>query len=244
MLQFGLIGYPLSHSFSPTYFKAKFEQEYITNAIYSLYELKAIDELPALLKSNPALKGLNVTIPYKTSVISFLDDLDATAKNVGAVNTISIKNGKLKGYNTDVIGFKISLLNFIKDARPFALVLGTGGSSKAVTYVLNELNISYQQVSRSNQNNFLCYNDLNAGIIETYKLIINCTPLGKSPNIDSKPSLPYSTLSVKHFLFDLNYNPAQTAFMEAGKRQGANIRNGYEMLTLQADASWEIWNTK
>lgn len=244
MLQFGLIGYPLSHSFSPTYFKAKFEQEYITNAIYSLYELKAIDELPALLKSNPALKGLNVTIPYKTSVISFLDDLDATAKNVGAVNTISIKNGKLTGYNTDVIGFKISLLNFIKDARPFALVLGTGGSSKAVTYVLNELNISYQQVSRSNQNNLLCYNDLNAGIIETYKLIINCTPLGKSPNIDSKPSLPYSTLSVKHFLFDLNYNPAQTAFLEAGKQQGACIKNGYEMLTLQADAAWEIWNTK
>ena len=242
MRQFGLIGYPLSHSFSPTYFKAKFEQENIIDALYSLYELKSIEEFPSLLKLNSHLHGLNVTIPYKTSVVPFLDELDNTAKGVGAVNTISFKNRKLIGYNTDVIGFKISLLNFIGDERPDALVLGTGGSSKAVIYILNELNILYQRVSRIKQNNFLCYSDLNADIIEKHKLIINCTPLGKSPNIDSKPSLPYPILTVKHFLFDLNYNPAQTAFLETGKQQGASVKNGYEMLTLQADAAWEIWN--
>ncbi len=244
MRQFGLIGYPLSHSFSPTYFKAKFEQENITDALYSLYELQSIDELTSLLKSNSQLNGLNVTIPYKTSVIPFLDELDGTAKSVGAVNTIQITNGKLTGYNTDVIGFKISLLNFIGEARPNALVLGTGGSSKAVTHVLNELNISYQQVSRTKQDNIICYDDLNEDIIAKYQLIINCTPLGKSPNVNIKPSLPYSALSAKHFLFDLNYNPELTAFLETGKQQGANIKNGYEMLTLQADAAWEIWNQR
>ena len=243
MRKFGLIGYPLSHSFSPTYFKAKFEQENITDAIYSLYELKAIEEFPSWLKSNSLLHGLNVTIPYKTSVIPFLEELDTTAKGVGAVNTISIQNGKLIGYNTDVIGFKISLLNFIGDERPDALVLGTGGSSKAVAYVLNELNISYQQISRTKRSSFLCYDDLNDDVIKKHQLIINCTPLGKSPNVESKPLLPYPALSKKHFLFDLNYNPAQTAFLEAGKQHGASSKNGYEMLTLQADASWEIWNT-
>jgi len=246
MRKFGLIGYPLSHSFSKKYFSEKFEKEGINDAQYELYPIPSIEELPSLLKDNLDLVGLNVTIPYKQQVIPFLDEIDEKAKAIGAVNTIRIENGKLKGYNTDYHGFKDSLLKFHggRTLPNKALVLGTGGASKAVITALEDLNIEYQLVSRSSSNTNLSYDDLNTqySILNTAKLIVNTTPLGTSPDTEKLPDLPYEQLTPEHSLYDLVYNPLKTAFMQKGIDANCWVKNGLEMLHGQAEKAWEIWN--
>ncbi|MGW8122624.1 shikimate dehydrogenase family protein [Roseivirga echinicomitans] len=246
MRKFGLIGYPLGHSFSKKHFSEKFEKEGI-EAEYELYPLEAIDELPTLVKSTKGLEGINVTIPYKESVLKFLDEIDEKAAAIGAVNTIKIQKGKLKGYNTDYIGFKNSLTKFI-GANPMpenALILGTGGASKAVQAALYDLGIQHRLVSRNPQDNALSYQHLNTPTpqhLNTYKLIINTTPLGMAPKTDSLPDLPYNQLTPDHFLYDLVYNPLVTAFLQEGIDAKCWVKNGLEMLYGQAEAAWEIWN--
>ncbi len=243
MKKYGLIGYPLGHSFSKKYFTEKFKVEGIDDSIYELHALKSIAEFPKLLKSTPELVGLNVTIPYKQDIIPYLDELDSTAAEIGAVNTIKFSKGKLIGFNTDVIGFENSLKAFITNCKIHkALIFGTGGASKAVTYVLNNMNIGTQLVSRLKTENTLDYNNIKSLDLEKYKLLINTTPLGTFPNVDSCIDIPYSKLTSNHFLYDLVYNPEETLFMKKGKMNGAKVVNGLEMLVGQAEAAWEIWN--
>lgn len=246
MRVFGLIGYPLSHSFSEKYFAQKFEKEGINDAVYRAYPLVAINELLGLLKAQPKLVGLNVTIPYKEQVIPFLDELDAKAEEIGAVNTIKFKDGQLIGYNTDYDGFKDSLIKFI-GPNPIpkkALILGTGGASKAVKQVLVDLGIDHEFVSRNPSENQLSYNQLKTqyAILNTAKLIINTTPVGTYPNTEALPKLPYDQLTTDHFLFDLVYNPLITAFMQKGIDAKCWVKNGLEMLHGQAEKAWKIWN--
>ena len=247
MRKFGLIGYPLSHSFSKKYFLEKFKKEQITDTAYDLFPLVTIEEFPDLIKSEPNLVGLNVTIPYKELVIPFLDELDEKAESIGAVNTITIKNGVLKGYNTDYYGFKTSLIKLI-GAKPMpekALILGTGGASKAVKAVLDDLEIQNLSVSRHPNEYQLSYNELRTSTLQHIKnstLIINTTPLGMSPNLNSIPDLPYNQLTKNHLLFDLVYNPLITPFMQKGIDKKCWVKNGLEMLHGQAEKAWEIWN--
>ncbi len=244
---FGLIGYPLSHSFSKKYFTHKFEKEGIQQARYELFELKNIEELPALFLQYPHLKGLNVTIPYKQQVMRFLDELDSSAKQVGAVNTIKFEaeGSHRTGYNTDYYGFKISLENWIGQAEAMkALVLGTGGASKAVKCALYNMDIPYQMVSRQDGEDAVSYAQLREShSLTDFPIIINTTPLGMSPHTDTYPDLAYEQLTSQHFCYDLVYNPEQTAFMKRAAAQGAQVKNGLEMLHLQAEKSWEIWNS-
>ncbi|MCD6010271.1 MAG: shikimate dehydrogenase [Flavipsychrobacter sp.] len=237
---FGIIGFPLAHSFSPAYFKKKFAEQN-TDAVYEPFLLNSIEEFPALLQANPTIEGLNVTIPYKEAVLPYLDELDNVAAEIGAVNCIVFKNGKTKGYNTDIIGFEQSLNPLLQPQHTHAMILGTGGSSKAVAYVLKQLGIAYQFVSRVKQNNYLVYEELTPEIIDRHKLIINTTSLGMYPSMESAPALPYNAIGAQHLLYDLIYNPEETVFLTRGKDQGAAIKNGFEMLQLQADASWDIW---
>ena len=256
MQTFGLIAYPLSHSFSKSYFNKKFKDENLKNSYYENFSLQEIDDFFKILKENPNLKGLNVSIPYKEKIINYLDELDEVSRTIKAVNTIKIiyKNNHffLKGFNTDVYGFEISLLNFLKKNAYFkekkffkqekALILGTGGASKAVAYVLKKLNIHFYFVSRNPKNeNEISYNELNKNHFENTNLIINTTPLGTFPNTKEFPKIPYQFLNENHFLFDLIYNPSQTIFLQKGKLKGSKIQNGLEMLYLQADKAWEIW---
>jgi shikimate dehydrogenase len=246
MRLFGLIGYPLSHSFSKKYFTDKFQQEEIEDAQYELFEIAQASLVKDVLVQNPALQGLNVTIPHKEAVIEFLDELDKPVQSIGAVNVIKVlSNGKLKGYNSDYHGFKNSLLSFIpKDYLSIkALVLGTGGASKAVKAVLEDLQIPYKMVSRTGSGSVLSYEDITEELVQEYKLIINTSPLGMYPHIDFAPVLPYLALSSSHFLFDLVYNPEETLFMSKGKAEGAKVKNGLEMLYLQAEKAWDIWNS-
>ncbi|HRO42356.1 MAG TPA: shikimate dehydrogenase [Flavipsychrobacter sp.] len=238
---YGLIGYPLTHSFSPAYFKKKFEKHNI-DAAYEKYEFADISFFPTLIKNNPELKGLNVTIPHKTSIISCLDKLDDAAKEIGAVNCIDIRDGKLKGYNTDVIGFEESLFPLLKPFHKKALILGTGGSSQAVKYVLKKLKIEALSVSRNKKEDVIIYEELDNEAMKEHLLIINTTPIGMYPNVDSCPDIPYHFLTKDHLLYDLIYNPAETKFLRLGKEKGSVVKNGLEMLQLQADASWGIWN--
>ncbi len=246
MRKFGLIGYPLGHSFSKKHFSEKFEKEGI-EAEYELYPLEDIEEFPVLVKNTKGLEGINVTIPYKESVMKFLDEVDEKAAAIGAVNTIKIQKGKLKGYNTDYLGFKTSLVKLI-GANPMpanALILGTGGASKAVQTALSDLEIQFKLVSRRPQEGQLTYEDFNTSTpqqLNTYQLIINTTPLGMAPKIDELPDLPYQQLTSDHFLYDLVYNPLVTAFMQKGIEAKCWVKNGLEMLYGQAEASWEIWN--
>jgi shikimate dehydrogenase len=243
MRNFGLIGKKLGHSFSKRYFSEKFEEDAINDAVYNLYELTSIDEFPALLENNSQLVGLNVTVPYKESVIPFLNSLDDTAARVGAVNTISIKSGKLKGFNTDYIGFRNSLLQFYPvHESGKALVLGTGGASKAVCTVLSDLGVPYQLISRQAGAGILSYDAITAELIKEYSLIINTTPLGMHPDTASFPQLPYHALTPAHYLYDLVYNPEVTVFLTKGEQAGAKTKNGLEMLHGQAEAAWLIWN--
>lgn len=245
---YGLIGYPLSHSFSKRYFGEKFERENIFDCSYELFPLEKIEELEPLLKTEN-LVGLNVTIPYKLDVIPYLDDLDPrTAARIGAVNTIRIyPDGSTRGYNTDYYGFKNSLEDWLdhrgEDKNSLrALVLGTGGSSKAVTTALEDLQIPFTQVSRSAGENLLTYEEINAEVLEAHRLIVNTTPLGMSPNTEVAPPIPYEHLTARHYLYDLIYNPGETLFLRKGSEKGAATMNGLTMLHLQAEKSWSIWN--
>lgn len=243
MKTYGLIGYPLEHSFSGKYFTEKFEKENIQNCEYRLFPLESIAAgFGDLKKQNIA--GLNVTIPYKEQIIPYLDELDEHAKAIGAVNVIQFKNGKTKGYNSDYYGFKNSLINFLpKEFKSKALILGTGGASKAIKQVLVDLSIPFKIVSRKEGFDFT-YEELNSKpeILQDFHLIINTTPLGTYPKVEEKPDLPYEALTGNHFLYDLVYNPSETAFMKAGAAKEAETINGLEMLIGQAEKSWEIWN--
>jgi shikimate dehydrogenase len=242
MRLFGLIGYPLTHSFSKNYFTEKFKKEGIENCRYENFELANISSLSNVLDNNPGLEGLNVTIPYKESVLPFLNEMDEVVKKIGACNCISLDNKKLIGYNTDVIGFEKSLLKKRDVEHKNALILGTGGAAKAVEFVLRKRKIHYKYVSRYPSVKNLSYEQLTPAIIKEYSLIINTSPLGMYPKITEAPPLPYQAISENHFLFDLIYNPEKTLFLKKGEEQGAMVQNGYDMLIYQAEESWKIWN--
>jgi shikimate dehydrogenase len=242
---YGLIGFPLTHSFSKKYFTSKFEKENIKDSKYELFEIADASLVVEVIKNNPDLKGLNVTIPHKENVIKYLNEIDPAAEKIGAVNVIKIKNGKLKGFNSDYYGFRQSLLNVVSNvANKKAIVLGTGGAAKAVKAALEDLSIEYFTVSRKKEENMVLYSDLNKEIISTHQIIINTTPLGMYPNIDSCPEIPYEYLTSQHYLFDLVYNPEETLFMKKGIEGGAKAVNGLEMLHLQAEKAWEIWQSQ
>ncbi|MEM9981800.1 MAG: shikimate dehydrogenase [Bacteroidota bacterium] len=242
MQLFGLIGYPLSHSFSKQYFTEKFQQMQLKDHAYHLFELPRIEDFPALWKTQPDLVGLNVTIPHKQAVIPYLDTLDPAAMRIGAVNVIKhLPDGSLRGYNSDYWGFKTSLERWLPSRPVKALILGTGGASKAVALALEDLGIPYQFVSRKAKENIWDYTKLDTEVLSQYALIINTTPLGMSPQVETAPAIPYEPLSEQHYLYDLVYNPAETRFMQYGKQQGAKVKNGLEMLHLQAEKAWEIW---
>lgn len=255
MKTYGLIGYPLGHSFSKKYFTEKFENENIQNCEYNLFPIENINLFPQLIKDNSSLCGLNVTIPYKESVIPFLDELDITAKGIGAVNCIKItdcdsgsgkivQGKKLTGYNTDAFGFKQSIKPFLEKQHEKALILGTGGASKAVLYILQQIGVDCYFVSRTKNTsiaNVFTYNELNEAIIKAFKLIVNCSPVGTYPNIHEAPPIPYEFIGNQHLLYDLVYNPPVTEFLKRGKEQGAATLNGLTMLQQQAEEAWRIW---
>ena len=238
---FGLIGHPLSHSFSKQYFDNKFKEEQIVDVSFELYDIENIAALKSILEDK-SVKGLAVTIPYKQEVISFLNEADGVTKQINACNCIRIKDGKLFGFNTDVIGFEKSFIKDLKPNHTKALVLGNGGASAAVKFVLNKLQIDYQIVTRTKQENTITYFDLNEAVIESHHLIINTTPVGTYPNIRDYVDIPYQHLTSQHYLFDLVYNPSLTAFMQKGLHKNAFVKNGYEMLAIQAEQNWKIWN--
>lgn len=243
---YGIVGNPLAQSFSPHFFNQKFEQEGI-DAEYLKYEIPEISYFTDIIQSTPNLKGLNITIPYKEKVIPFLDELDPQAKEIGAINVVKVTviDGKkrLIGYNSDLIGFQNSISPLLnKDIHKQALILGTGGASKAVAKGLDNLNIKYSFVSRNPSKNQLSYKELSQNVLNQYTIIVNASPIGTFPNIDEAPDIPYEYISNKHILYDLVYNPAETKFLRLGKERGAVIKNGAEMLKLQALAAWEIWN--
>ncbi len=243
MKTYGLIGFPLSHSFSQKYFTEKFQKEGMVNCRYESYPIGSIEEIKALVKSDPGLMGLNVTIPYKQSVLSYLDNTDSLPAGLSACNCIRIKEGKMIGYNTDVAGFEKSLRPNLKACHTGALVLGNGGAADAIKFVLNKLKLKYKVVSRKiHHDSDFIYDELGESIIKQCKLIINTTPLGTFPDIYECPDIPYRFLTPEHFLYDLVYNPEKTLFLQKGEAHGTTIKNGYEMLLLQAEESWRIWN--
>jgi shikimate dehydrogenase len=244
MRLFGLIGYPLGHSFSKKYFTRKFAEEQIPDSAYELFEISSIDQFPEVFRQHPNLRGLNVTVPYKQAVMPFLDHIDPAAARIGAVNTILLADGLKTGYNSDYIGFRQSLLAFYPvTERSAALVLGTGGAAKAVVAALDDLAVPYRLVSRQGIEGGFRYTDLVPDVVAQFPLIINTTPLGMHPHPEEAPELPYSSLTDQHYLYDLVYNPAETAFMQKGTAAGAKVKNGYDMLVLQAEESWRIWNS-
>ena len=247
MRKYGIIGYPLGHSFSPGFFNEKFRNEGI-NAIYEKYELPVITDLQAVLDYTPELCGFNVTIPYKEKVMSYLDHVAPEARAIGAVNVVKItrREGKkpyLEGFNSDVIGFVDSIKPVLKPTHKKALILGTGGASKAIKYGLQHLGLETVLVSRSHKNGTITYNEVTPELLKEYTVIVNCTPCGMSPHFDECPTLPYEALTPEHLLYDLIYNPDETLFLKKGKAQGATTKNGLEMLLLQAEAGWRIWNS-
>ena len=244
MRQFGLIGFPLSHSFSKGYFTNHFLTENILDAQYENYPIESIDLLTDLWKNNPALKGLNVTIPYKKLVIPFLQHTSSVVQSIQACNCIKLHQGALYGYNTDVIGFEKSLLPYLQPHHQKALIFGTGGAAAAVEWVLKNFGIGYQLVSRKASEGCISYASLTQDMIAAHTLLIHTSPVGMFPNVDEAPNLPYEAITSKHHLYDLVYNPAVTKFLEKGAAQGATTQNGLEMLHLQADASWGIWNSE
>jgi len=239
---FGLIGKTLSHSFSKKYFTQKFLKEGFSSYSYNNYELENITQFPTIIKNTTNLKGLNVTIPYKSEVIQYLHELDEAAETIGAVNTIKLVDNKLYGFNTDVIGFENSIKSLLQKHHTKALILGTGGAAKAIKFVFGKMGIEYLFVSRNKKENIISYSDLDEEILNKYSVIVNTTPLGTFPNIQEHPKIPYQHLYKKHLLYDLVYNPVETTFLKKGKERGVTIKNGLEMLELQAEASWKIWN--
>lgn len=251
MRLFGLIGYPLSHSFSRQYFTEKFRREGITDAAYEAFPLDDVNRVHELLKDHPQLRGFNVTVPYKQQIIPLLDALDETAQVVGAVNTVVCSpaaGGRfhLKGCNTDVHGFRQSLKPFLASHHERALILGTGGAAKAVEHVLRTIGIDCIFVSRDGKTldgkTVLTYAELNPYVMDAHKLIVNCTPVGTFPAVNEAPAIPYEAVTAAHFLYDLVYNPAETEFIRRGKANGALTLNGMDMLKMQAEAAWQIWN--
>lgn len=242
--KFGLIGKNISYSFSKGYFFEKFKELQLNNYTYRNYDLPEISEFPFITyHREEEFGGFNVTIPYKQSIIKYLSEVDAVAKQIGAVNTIKVTQGhQLIGYNTDVYGFENSLQPLLQKHHKKALILGTGGASKAIAYVLSKLKIDFKFVSRNPvSDEVLSYKNVSKEVIDNHQLIINCTPLGTHPEIENSPNIPYDFLTDKHFLYDLIYNPSETIFLKQGKNKGAIIKNGLEMLELQAEKSWEIW---
>lgn len=262
MKKYGLIGFPLTHSFSKKYFTEKFKQEEIEDSSYELFELENLSDFPEFIKANTDLCGLNVTIPHKIGAVYYMNWIDNEAKKAEAINCIKIiqesavaaafsgevgfvgQDFRLEGYNTDIHGFENSLKPLLKSQHTKALVLGNGGASRAVRYVLKKLRIPFQVVSRRPKPNQILYENLTPEIIKKYKLIINTTPLGTAPDLTSFPPIPYEAITDQHLMYDLIYNPEKTVFLQKGEAQGAEIKNGYEMLVLQAEKSWEIWNKK
>jgi shikimate dehydrogenase len=243
MNEYGLTGYPLEHSFSRNYFAAKFKKENLSDCIFSNFPTEDINSLSIIIDSHPRLKGLAVTIPHKKSIIPLLDELSEEAAAVGAVNCIRIRDRKLSGFNTDIIGFEESFKKHLNQDHRKALVLGSGGSSLAVKYVLNKLGIESQTVSRSGSvNRSISYESLTEEVFAAHRIIINCTPVGMHPETGKCPHIPYEFISSGHYLFDLIYNPEETLFLKKGRERGALVKNGMEMLEIQAEANWQLWN--
>jgi len=241
--RFGLLGRNISYSFSKGYFTEKFSKEHFEGCSYENFDIPDINYFTELRKNNTDLSGLNVTIPYKEAVLPFLDKLSKNAAEIGAVNTIKFtKKGKLKGYNTDYYGFQKSLEPLLQPHHKKALILGTGGASKGVAFALDKLDITYTFVSREAKENCIDYSLINATTFDNYQIIINCSPVGTSPNVDAFPLIPYEFFTEKHIAYDLIYNPAETAFLRKAKAQGAQIKNGLDMLIFQAEKAWKIWN--
>jgi len=242
---FALVGYPLTHSFSERYFNDKFREEAITNASFTLFSIEKIDSIKDIIDTYHNLQGFSITIPHKKAIIPFLAEATDQVKEMGACNCVKIKDGKLCGYNTDVVGFEKSFIKKLLPHHKKTLILGTGGAAAAVEFVLRKLGIDYSFVSRIGNAEFgiLSYEDLSPEILTEHTIIINTTPLGTFPKVDEAAEIPYHLLTLKHYLFDLVYNPAETKFLRLGKEQGATIENGYEMLVLQAEENWLIWNS-
>jgi shikimate dehydrogenase len=240
---FGLIGKNISYSFSKKYFTEKFSHAPFEECEYENFDIISTRSFTTVLKKNPNLKGLNVTIPYKEKIIPFLDELSEKAQKIGAVNVIRFKkNGKLKGYNSDWYGFKKSLETIIQPHHKNALILGTGGAAKAVSFALEQMDIYHAFVSREAKEKTIDYSLINATTFDNFQIIINCTPVGTSPNIKDFPPIPYQFFTEKHIAFDLIYNPEETQFLKKAKKKGATTKNGYEMLVFQAEKAWRIWN--
>lgn len=246
MRRFGLVGFPVGHSFSKRYFTEKFEKLKLKNHVYETYEMELLNEFPTLWMKYPDLQGVNVTVPHKENVLKYLDRLDTSAIKVGAANVVKRENKKLVGFNTDYLAFLLSLKKWMGKYDGEALVLGTGGSSKAIQAALDELGIPFNVVSRTRRKGDYTYDQLNENptILSRFQLIVNTTPLGMHPNIDTMPDIPYSHISKGHYLYDLIYNPDETLFLNEGKEHGASTKNGLEMLELQAEKSWDIWTGK
>lgn len=243
MFRLGLLGKNIEYSFSKAYFTEKFKMEHLPYT-YENFDINSISQFPKIIKSKPNIAGLNVTIPYKEEVIGYLDDIETTAGEIGAVNTIKILNhGKLKGYNTDYYGFQKSIKPYLQSFHKKALILGTGGASKAVAYALNIMNIEFHYVSRKQKSGVsYTYDDLTLEILKKHHIIINCTPLGTFPEVSHHPNIPYEAINGSHLLYDLIYNPSETEFLRRGKLRGATICNGKDMLRFQAERAWEIWD--
>ena len=242
MDKYGIIGFPLGHSFSRGFFTEKFAREGI-DAQYLNFEIPDANMLLDVLRNNPELRGLNVTLPYKQAVIPLLDELSDEAKEIGAVNVIRVRDGKLKGFNSDIIGFTESIKPLLQPWHKKALILGTGGASRAIRVGLTRLGIEWTYVSRTSRDDMLTYADLTPEVMQDYTVIVNCSPVGMFPKVDEAPNIPYELLTSKHLLFDLVYNPEDTLFMQKGRAQGATVKNGLEMLHLQAIASWKFWHS-
>ncbi len=243
MKQYGLIGHPLVQSFSKIYFEEKFTKENILDASFHLFDISDISQLTTVLEEHPHLQGFAVTIPYKQSVIQYLDEISDEAKKIGAINCVQISDGKLKGYNTDVVGFAASFLPMLTHTNNKALVLGTGGASKAVQYVLSQNNIPYQLVSRQSSNDSISYEAISKATLKEYNIVINCTPLGMVPKEATFPNIPYQYVTAHHIFYDLVYKPSETVFLKKAKEQGASVLNGFDMLLAQAEENWKIWNS-
>ena len=244
MKTYGTIGFPLTHSFSRQYFTEKIEREGIFDSFYYSFPLKTIEEFPEFLKNNPTVIGLAVTIPYKEKVLKYVTHLSEEVKQIGAANCIKVRGNELSAYNTDIIGFEKSFIKNLKPHHKKALVLGSGGASKAVQYVLKKIGIEFLIVSRNDNTmvDFIQYKQITSELIKEYNIIVNTTPLGMSPEEETCPELPYHTLTADNYLFDLVYKPAKTLFLQKGEQQGATIINGFEMLIIQAEENWIRWN--